>query len=173
MESPAATPPPTPTPLPGEEVTVDESLSNRNQDGLLISLIIGFVVLALSLVLYDILRRLLPAVYYWRNVYAGYTEVAADDEGRPLPSEPMPPRWPLSPIWRAMRMSSSEIQEVCCPSRGRGRDGGHFAALWGAQWWSRQEGSGAAVAVARPWGMAGGQTRWRGRRVAPQGGWQV
>lgn len=92
-------------------MSVSETLNNRNQSGLLISLIIGFVVLALSLVLYDVLRRLLPAVYYWRNVYAGYTEVAADDEGRPLPSEPMPPRWPLSPIWRAMHMSSSEIQE--------------------------------------------------------------
>lgn len=124
MESPTATPLVTPTPLPGEGVSVSETLNNRNQSGLLISLIIGFVVLALSLVLYDVLRRLLPAVYYWRNVYAGYTEVAADDEGRPLPSEPMPPRWPLSPIWRAMHMSSSEIQEVRCPRRGRRRRGG-------------------------------------------------
>lgn len=105
-------PTPSPTPPPGGDVAVDENLNSRNQSGLLVSLIIGFVVLFVSLVLFDLLRRYLPAVYYWRNVYAGYTEVASDDNGRPLPSEPIPPRWPLSPIWRAMRISTSEIQEV-------------------------------------------------------------
>jgi len=180
MATPIPTIDATPTPVPGGNVTVSATLNNKNQTGLIISLVIGFAVLGLSLVLFDLLRRVLPAVYYWRNVYTGYTEVARDDDGRPLPSEPVPPGWPLSPIWKAMRMSSSDIQEVRCESRG--------GSVWGGVRRHRPFGAGSetgerhGAASSYQLGSAGGKpavwgasVRWRAdiRRLAEHVCWSA